>query len=110
MGTLAEKWEYFLNSKELIRQSIINKGVEVSENNSLRSYKDKIAEIKGNTNTEEGTAYSSSFSIAEKKAYLLETINLIKQAIIDQGVSVLDTDTFRDYADRISEIETEIME
>ena len=42
--------------------------------------------------------------IATKLAYLNETKSLIKQAIIDKGVSISDTDTFRSYADKISQI------
>lgn len=42
--------------------------------------------------------------IATKLAYLNETKSLIKQAIINKGVSISDTDTFRSYADKISSI------
>ena len=40
----------------------------------------------------------------EKLDYLEETKDLIKNAIESKGVSVSDTDTFRDYADKIGEI------
>lgn len=43
--------------------------------------------------------------IATKLAYLNETKSLIKQAIIDKGVSISDTDSFRSYADKITSIE-----
>ena len=43
-------------------------------------------------------------NIATKFEYLKETKNLIKQAIIDKGVTVSDTDSFRSYADKIAEI------
>lgn len=42
--------------------------------------------------------------IATKLAYLNETKSLIKQAIIDKGVDIQDSDTFRSYADKIAEI------
>lgn len=45
-------------------------------------------------------------TIAEKFSYLLETKNEIKQSIIDKGVSVSDSDTFRSYADKISAIQS----
>ena len=41
-----------------------------------------------------------------KIEYLEETKNLIKQAIIEKGGSVSDTDTFRSYAEKISELKT----
>lgn len=40
----------------------------------------------------------------EKLDYLDETKDLIREAIVAKGVSVSDTDTFRDYADKIGEI------
>lgn len=43
--------------------------------------------------------------IASKLNYLNETKSLIKQAIIDKGVAVSDTDTFRSYVDKIASIE-----
>lgn len=44
-------------------------------------------------------------TIAEKLTYLNETKNAIKEAIVNKGVSVNDSDTFRSYADKISSIE-----
>lgn len=43
-------------------------------------------------------------TIADKLTYLNETKQAIKQAIIDKGVEVADTDTFRNYANKIGEI------
>lgn len=45
-------------------------------------------------------------TIAEKLEYLKGSKNAIKQAIINKGVSVADTDTFRSYADKIGTIKT----
>lgn len=45
-------------------------------------------------------------TIANKLTYLNETKTAIKNAIITKGVSVTDEDTFRDYADKITAIET----
>ncbi len=43
-------------------------------------------------------------STADKLSYLNGTKSAIKQAIIDKGVAVADDTTFREYADKISEI------
>lgn len=43
---------------------------------------------------------------AEKLQYLNETKGMIKTAIIDKGVEITDTDTFRSYVDKIEEIPT----
>jgi hypothetical protein len=43
-------------------------------------------------------------STADKLNYLNETKEAIKTALVEKGVSVSDTDTFRSYADKIGEI------
>ena len=43
--------------------------------------------------------------IDNKLDYLNETKSLIKEAIINKGQEVLDTDTFRSYAEKINNIE-----
>lgn len=45
MGTTADKLGYLSNTKELIRQAIIQKGVNVSENETFRTYPEKIQQI-----------------------------------------------------------------
>jgi hypothetical protein len=45
-------------------------------------------------------------SITPKLNYLNDTKELIKEALIEKGIEVSDTDTFRSYAEKISEIET----
>lgn len=45
MSSITDKLEYSLETKELIKQSIIDKGVEVSDEDTLRSYANKISEI-----------------------------------------------------------------
>lgn len=47
---------------------------------------------------------------AEKLEYLAQTKADIKQAIIDKGTPVADTDTFRSYADKIAAITPETEE
>ena len=46
----------------------------------------------------------------EKLQYLNETKSLIKTAIINKGVDVINTDTFRSYVDKIEEIPTTVVE
>lgn len=41
----------------------------------------------------------------DKLRYLIDTKNIIKQSIIDKGVTISDSDTFRSYADKISSIQ-----
>lgn len=49
-------------------------------------------------------------TIADKLTYLSTTKTAIKSAIVNKGVSVADSDTFRSYADKIASIETGIEE
>lgn len=45
-------------------------------------------------------------TITDKGAYLVQTKQAIKQALIDKGIEVSNSDTFRSYASKISEIKT----
>lgn len=49
-------------------------------------------------------------TVADKLNYLQGTKEAIKSALIEKGVSVADSDTFRSYADKIGDIETTEME
>lgn len=49
-------------------------------------------------------------TVADKLNYLQSTKEAIKSALIEKGVSVADSDTFRSYADKISDIKTTEME
>lgn len=46
--SIQDKFEYLDETKQLIRQAIIDKGVNVDENATFRSYASKIAEIQVN--------------------------------------------------------------
>ena len=46
MGTINEKLNYLLQTKENIKQAIKGKGVEIADSDSFRSYAEKIGTIK----------------------------------------------------------------
>lgn len=46
MGTINEKLNYLLQTKENIKQAIKEKGVEITDSDSFRSYAEKIGNIK----------------------------------------------------------------
>ena len=46
MGTINEKLNYLLQTKENIKQAIKGKGVEITDSDSFRSYAEKIGSIK----------------------------------------------------------------
>ena len=47
MGTTSEKLAYLQETKEAIKDAIVNKGVEVTEDTTFREYATKIGEIGG---------------------------------------------------------------
>ena len=47
MGTINEKLNYLLQTKENIKQAIKGKGIEITDSDSFRSYAEKIGTIKG---------------------------------------------------------------
>ena len=46
MGTINEKLNYLLQTKENIKKAIKGKGVEIADSDSFRSYAEKIGTIK----------------------------------------------------------------
>ena len=46
MGTINEKLNYLLQTKENIKQAIKGKGVEITDSDSFRSYAERIGTIK----------------------------------------------------------------
>ena len=65
MGSIADKLNYLLETKRLIKQVIIEKGVEVSDSDSFRSYIDKISEERK----------------AEIKEYVINKLNISKERV-----------------------------
>lgn len=64
MGTIADKLNYLNETKEAIKTSIINKGVEVSDTDTFRSYAEKIDSIEaggGGWDTSQMTSCRSMF-------------------------------------------------
>ena len=47
MGTVVEKYQYLEGTKEAIKKAIKNKGVEVLDTDTFRSYAEKIESIGG---------------------------------------------------------------
>jgi hypothetical protein len=66
MGTLADKLGRVLQTKEEIKQAIINKGVEVSDTDTFASYSEKIAEI--TSGGEDGDIMTSTYTITPTQA------------------------------------------
>lgn len=55
MGTIADKLNYLNTTKTNIKNAIIEKGVEVSDNDTFRSYASKIADISSGSGPSEIT-------------------------------------------------------
>lgn len=52
MGNIQDKLNYLSDTKEAIKQAIITKGVEIADNDTFRSYANKIEEITTGTKVE----------------------------------------------------------
>ncbi len=104
MGSIIDKLTYVKHTKELIRQAIIGRGVNVSSAVPFRDYPYLILTI----NNRGGMVTESDFfgddTVAGKLTYLEETKYLIRQAIQQKGVTVPLDATFRDYAGLIASI------
>lgn len=105
MGSITDKINYIKETKLLIKNAIIAQGVEVPDTTTFREYATKIDQIKSTTHVSDNTKLTSGTDIEKKIYYLNKTKENIKRAIVAAGVSVLETDSFRNYADKITQIQ-----
>lgn len=84
MGTTSEKLEYLSNTKGLIKTSIENSGVEVSDTTTFREYPDKIDSILGQFSDELDTIIGGELSPSEPGKTITPTTT--EQIAISQGV------------------------
>ena len=59
MGTISEKLNYLMDTKVAIKNALIEKGAEVSDNDTFRSYSNKILEIPSGGEWFEPSLYST---------------------------------------------------
>ena len=88
MGTTTDKLTYLLETKELIRQAIINKGINVSSSDSFRTYSNRIGQIEGGgapkwVNTHSIIHPFSDFSEYVNVSNIIIPIENIEEVIID---------------------------
>lgn len=72
MGTINEKLNYLLQTKENIKQAIKGKGVEITDSDSFRSYAEKIGIIKaGGDEPKVLIDYPSTYNLPAASATLI---------------------------------------
>lgn len=69
MGTLDQKLQYLNETKNQIKQAIINKGQNIQDNDSFRSYVEKIQNISTGIDTSDATAIADNI-LLDKTAYV----------------------------------------
>lgn len=69
MGTLNDKLNYLSGTKEAIKTAIIGKGVTVADNDTFRSYAEKISNIEMGVDTTDATAAAADI-LTSKTAYV----------------------------------------
>ncbi len=71
MGTIKEKLDYLNETKNLMKEALIEKGQEVKEEDTFRSYVDKIKNIKGGIirNPDGDHIYGVKHLLYSKKSY-----------------------------------------
>ena len=65
MSNINNKLDYLDETKQLIKQAIIDKGQEVSDEDTFRSYVDKISDIETGSDTKDATATSNDILYPE---------------------------------------------
>ena len=81
MGTINEKLNYLLQTKEAIKEAMINKNVEVSDTDTFRSYADKINGINLNQGiTTESSVQTPNVSYSIINQFLITESEGVKHA------------------------------
>lgn len=104
MGTVIDKALYLMETKNLIKQAIRDKGVTIPDSTIFRAYPNLILSINDSGGFVTGSDYVPDGSLIGKINYLNITKDMIRQAIEAKGVEVPDDATFRDYAELIGQI------
>lgn len=108
MSSIREKIEYLERAKLSIKNSIIAKGVTVAETDTFRSYADKIDSIRGTSHTTPTNTYEKG-TLAGKTAYLIDTKETIRRAIVAAGVNVPVDEQFGRYYTYIDKIQSPVV-
>jgi hypothetical protein len=78
---LVQKLNYLLDTKEAIKEAIVNKKVEVSDSDTFRSYADKINDININQGiSTESSVQSPSVSYSIINQFLITESEGVKNA------------------------------
>lgn len=101
MGTVQEKGSYLRDTKELIRGAIINKGVQVSVDDTFRSYAEKIGLIQGSGGNGLGPYAQPNITIADAEVLDYPTVEFTATPPADYVIpedwydleEILDSDT-----------------
>lgn len=96
MGTTADKLKYLTETKQAIKNAIIEMGVEIDDNTPFREYANKILEITTGVDTTDATAQSNDI-ILGKTAYsgdvkLVGTYDVLNETIPEVGGSITEAD------------------
>ena len=70
MGTTADKLTYLVETKDLIKQAIISKGIDVSDKLTFREYSDLIKQIENGPNDAQNN-FKPMIKVSAKAYYLI---------------------------------------
>jgi len=106
INQLQQAIETLTQEKAQLEQDLASANAQIeSLNTQIQSLTAQISDLQNQVNNLQSNLDLINGEIVENKTeYLLETKNQIKNAIINKGVSVASSDTFRSYATKINQI------
>ena len=106
INQLQQAIETLTQEKAQLEQDLASANAQIeSLNTQIQSLTAQISDLQNQVNNLQSNLDLINGEIVENKTeYLLETKNQIKNAIINKGVSVDSSDTFRSYATKINQI------
>lgn len=94
MGTVADKLNYLNETKEDIKNALINKGVTVNDNDTFRSYANKILDVQSGLDTSDATAtaehISEGYIAYSKGERIVGTAQLADPEVMTSLISSID--------------------
>ena len=108
MGTTAEKLYKILDSKEEIKQALIAKGINITDETTFAEYAEKINEITNGGAITDEEALRFIKDVAEGKRKIAKAVRSKYETITNEESGISEYSTFEEMSNKISQIPIEV--
>lgn len=108
MGTTAEKLYKIIDSKEEIKQALIAKGINITDETTFAEYAEKINEITNGGAITDEEALLFIKDVAEGKRKIAKAVRNKYETITEEESGITEYSTFEEMSNKISQIPIEV--